>query len=87
MFLSKLHWFILGLLAAPSPSSQLLRLHVRLEVDRATVLDRSSRFESILNLGSVIVLSDLEISVLLVIRWLVWRITVSTQLLNSNCFV
>ena len=32
MFLSKLHWFILGLLAAPSPSSQLLRL--RLEVDK-----------------------------------------------------
>eukprot|EP01044_Picomonas_judraskeda_P030242 COSAG03_NODE_10799_length_627_cov_172.543561_1_plen_121_part_01 len=32
MFLSKLHWFSLGLIAAPSPSSQLLRL--RLEVDK-----------------------------------------------------
>ena len=35
MFLSKLHWFILGLLAAPSPSSQLLRLRLGVDKDHA----------------------------------------------------
>ena len=37
----KLHWFILGLIAAPSPSSQLLRL--RLEVDQEVTAEGKGR--------------------------------------------